>query len=164
MIDDPSLSLEFWRQIGVAALCGGVVGLERQLHGKPMDVRTGILVCVATTVFVMLGALIVGPQGDPSRVIGQVVVGVGFMGGGVIFTRNNTVQGLTSAAIIWLLAAIGCLAGLSMVAAPLLLTLATVSMVAIMERLERAIPALRKGAHAPSEVKAATTSHHPRGD
>ncbi len=155
-MSDPAMSLVFWRQLGVAALCGGVVGLERQLHGKAMGLRTGVLICVATAVFVMLGAQTAGDQGDPSRVVGQVVVGVGFLGGGVIFNKGQMVQGLTSAAIIWLLAAIGSLAGLGLVLSPLLLAFAAVAMVAGMERLERVVPALRKGAHAtPEDVKAA---------
>lgn len=148
---DPALTIEFWRQIAIAAVCGGVVGLERQLSGKPMGVRTGAIICVATAVFVLFGAPLAGSHGDPSRIIGQVVVGIGFLGAGVIFNRGDTVQGLTSASLIWLLGAIGSAAGLGLVWAPLLLTAAGAISVAGLDRLERHIPALRRGAHAPDE-------------
>ncbi|TFH30930.1 MAG: MgtC/SapB family protein, partial [Myxococcales bacterium] len=92
-MDELALSIDFWRQVAIAAVCGCAVGLERQLHGKPMGVRTGMLICVATALFVLFGTGLAGSHGDPSRVIGQVVVGIGFLGAGVIFNRGNTVQG-----------------------------------------------------------------------
>jgi putative Mg2+ transporter-C (MgtC) family protein len=151
-MDDIALSIDFWRQVAIAAACGGSVGLERQLHGKPMGVRTGMLICVATALFVLFGTHLAGSQGDPSRVIGQVVVGIGFLGAGVIFNRGDTVQGLTSASLIWLLGALGSAAGLGLVWTPLLLTTAAILAVAGLERLAHHVPALRRGAHAPGEL------------
>jgi putative Mg2+ transporter-C (MgtC) family protein len=151
-MDDPALSMDFWRQVAIAAACGGSIGLERQLHGKPMGVRTGVLICVATALFVLFGTRLAGSHGDPSRVIGQVVVGIGFLGAGVIFNRGDTVQGLTSASLIWLLGALGSAAGLGLVWTPLLLTTAAVVVVAGLERLARHVPALRRGAHAPEKL------------
>ena len=81
-MNDPALTLDFWRQIGLAAVCGAAIGLERQLHGKAMGVRTGLLICVATSMFASMGAAVVGTQGDPTRMIGQIAVGIGFLGGG----------------------------------------------------------------------------------
>lgn len=151
-MDELALSIDFWRQVAIAAVCGCAVGLERQLHGKPMGVRTGMLICVATALFVLFGTGLAGSHGDPSRVIGQVVVGIGFLGAGVIFNRGNTVQGMTSASLIWLLGALGSAAGLGLVWTPLLLTTAAVLAVAGLERLERYVPALRRGAHSPGEL------------
>jgi putative Mg2+ transporter-C (MgtC) family protein len=147
-MDDPALSILLWRQVAIAAVCGGAVGLERQLRGKAMGIRTGALICTATALFVLFGTQLAGSQGDPSRIIGQVVVGIGFLGAGVIFNRGPIVQGLTSASLIWLLGAIGSAAGLGWIWTPLLLTVAAVIVATGLDRIERHIPALRRGAHA----------------
>ncbi len=150
-MDDAALNIDLWRQVAIAAVCGAAIGLERQLRGKPMGVRTGILICAATSLFVLFGTQLADLQGDPSRIIGQVVVGIGFLGAGVIFNRGPTVQGLTTASLIWLLGAIGSAAGLGVVWTPLLLSAAAVAVVAGLERVERYVPALRQGAHASDE-------------
>ena len=107
-----------------------------------------MLICVATALLVLFGTRLAGSHGDPSRIIGQVVVGIGFLGAGVIFNRGDTVQGLTSASLIWLLGALGSASGLGLVWTPLLLTAAVVPAVAGLERLKRQVPALRRGAPA----------------
>jgi len=122
--------------------------MERQLRGKAMGVRTGILICVATSMFAYIGAAVVGTQGDPSRMIGQVAVGVGFLGGGAIINEGMTVHGLTSAAIIWLLAAIGSMVGLGLFWTPLFITIALLLVIVALDQLERRIPWLSRGAHA----------------
>jgi putative Mg2+ transporter-C (MgtC) family protein len=96
-------------QIGVALLCGTIVGLERQLRGKAIGIRTSILICLATQVFIRLSAelAVTGPVYDPTRVMGQIVTGVGFLGAGVIISKGGSVTGVTSAAVVWILAAIG---------------------------------------------------------
>jgi len=147
IMNDPAFTLEFWRQIGLAVVCGAAIGMERQLRGKAMGVRTGILICVATSMFAYMGAAVVGSQGDPSRMIGQVAVGVGFLGGGAIINQGMTVHGLTSAAIIWLLAAIGSMVGLGLFWAPLFVTIALLLVIVALDQLERHIPWLSRGAH-----------------
>src|SRR4029450_5383865 len=108
---DPG-SMEFWFRLGTAILCGGIIGLERQLRGKAAGIRTSILICLGTELFVTLGASFGGERVDPTRVLGQVVTGIGFLGGGVILAREGLVVGVTSAAVIWVLAAPGALIGL----------------------------------------------------
>jgi putative Mg2+ transporter-C (MgtC) family protein len=108
---DP-LTLNFWLSLGLTVLCGGVIGLERQLRGKPAGVRTSILVCMGTFLFVHLSRGLDGTGTDPTRVLGQVVTGIGFLGAGVTLSREGTVKGVTSAAVIWVLAAIGAAIGL----------------------------------------------------
>src|SRR5215212_10903261 len=105
---DPQTS-EFWLRLGTSVVCGGIVGLERQLRGKAAGIRTSILICLGTAVFVGLGASFSGERVDPTRVLGQVVSGIGFLGGGVILAREGAVVGVTSAAVIWVLAALGSL-------------------------------------------------------
>lgn len=92
---------------------GAIVGFERELKGCHAGLRTHALVCIGAAVFtlasVMLGG---GPNADISRIAGQVVVGIGFIGGGVIFKAKNRVTGLTTAASLWVAAGLGIMAGL----------------------------------------------------
>src|SRR5688500_9804511 len=112
MIFDELWDGELWARVGMALLCGGIVGLERQLRGKPAGIRTSALICIGTSMFVYLGRQLEGDHGDPARVVGQVVTGIGFLGAGVIMTRNGLLTGVTSAAVIWILAAAGAAIGL----------------------------------------------------
>ncbi|HSR36510.1 MAG TPA: MgtC/SapB family protein [Desulfurivibrionaceae bacterium] len=140
----------FWQRILVAILCGGIIGLERQLRGKPAGIRTSILICLGTEVFVALGALLsTGPGADPSRVVGQVVTGIGFLGAGVIMAKEGLVQGVTSAAVIWVLAAIGSAIGLGYEHGAVVLAVLTVGVLTGVELLENSFLMLREGVHAP---------------
>jgi putative Mg2+ transporter-C (MgtC) family protein len=107
---DPS-SPVFWRHIGTVFLCGGAIGLERQLRGKVAGIRTSILICLGTSFFVSLGVSLSPPPLDPTRVLGQVVTGIGFLGAGVILARGDRIVGVTTAAVIWVQAALGSLIG-----------------------------------------------------
>ena len=108
---DP-LARPFWLTVGFSVVCGAIVGLERQIRGKPAGVRTSILICLSTAVFIHLGVGATSGVADPTRVLGQVVTGVGFLGAGVILTREDAVSGVTTAAVIWVLAATGAAIGL----------------------------------------------------
>jgi putative Mg2+ transporter-C (MgtC) family protein len=136
-----------WTRVGMALLCGGIVGLERQLRGKPAGMRTSSLICLGTAVFVYFGVGLTGAQGDPSRVLGQVVTGIGFLGAGVIMTRNGLLTGVTSAAVIWLLAAVGSAIGLGRFGAALTLAVVSVAVLVGVEQLEHAFSSLRRGVH-----------------
>jgi putative Mg2+ transporter-C (MgtC) family protein len=142
---DPGAS-EFWLRLGTAILCGGIVGLERQLRGKAAGIRTSILICLGTQLFVALGASFAGDRVDPTRVLGQVVTGIGFVGGGVILAREGAIIGVTSAAVIWVLAALGSLIGLGHLLAAIVLTLTTVGLLIGVELLESIFRRLREGA------------------
>ena len=141
---DP-LGPSFWLHIGVAILCGAIVGIERQLRGKPTGVRTSILICLSTSLFVHLGARVEGGLADPTRVLGQVVTGVGFLGAGVILARGGVVTGVTTAAVIWALAAIGAVAGLGQYPAALALAVLTVLLLLGIQLLEYFFTRLRPG-------------------
>lgn len=141
---DP-LARPFWEMIGMALLCGAIVGLERQLRGKPAGVRTSILICASTSVFIHLGDVAAGTTGDPVRVLGQLVTGVGFLGAGVIMAREGTVTGVTTAAVIWVLAAIGAAIGLRLYLGALALALFTVGVLTGVELLESSIRRLARG-------------------
>src|SRR5512147_3025806 len=94
---------QFLTQVGVSLACGGLIGLERQMRGKAAGLRTSVLVVLGTQVFIWLGASVHGPTTDPTRVLGQVVTGVGFLGTGVILARGGTLIGVTTAAVVWVL-------------------------------------------------------------
>ena len=149
---DP-LALDFWIKIATTLLCGGVIGLERQLRGKPAGIRTSILICMGTCAYVSLAASINGVT-DQSRVLSQVVTGVGFIGAGVIMSKQGqranegVVIGVTSAAIIWVLAAIGATIGLNRLDAAIALTFVTVAVLVGVELLEASFLRLRRGVHA----------------
>jgi len=111
--------LEILTRLGIATLAGGAIGLNRELHGKPTGIRTlGIvglgsaLIVIASLNFDLAGG---ADRNAVSRVVQGVITGVGFLGAGVIFrqTDNNQVHGLTTAACIWLTAAIGIVCGVA---------------------------------------------------
>jgi putative Mg2+ transporter-C (MgtC) family protein len=144
---DPA-SIEFWIRVGTAFFCGGVIGMERQVRGKPAGIRTSVLICLGTCVFVILSTAFTGPDADPTRVLGQVVTGIGFLGAGVILTREGAVLGVTSAATIWMLAAIGATIGFGWIQAALALAGVTVGILIGVELLEASFVTLRRGVHA----------------
>ncbi len=140
--------LDFWIRIFITLLCGGVIGFERQMRGKPAGIRTSILICLGTEIFVALGMMVDREGVDPTRVMGQVVTGIGFLGAGVIMAREGLVRGVTSAAVIWMLAAIGATIGYGMIGQALGLTVVTVGVLIGVEMLENSFHWLRQGAHA----------------
>jgi len=148
---DP-LQIEFWQTVGVAVGCGAIVGFERQLRGKPAGIRTSILVCLGTTLFVKLGAMSSVDGGDPARVLGQIVTGIGFLGAGVMFTQGGTVLGVTTASVIWVLAAIGAVVGFGFFRGALALSLLIVAILAGLDMLETSVGWLARGVHSRRQV------------
>ncbi len=106
-------------RLAVAALLGGAIGLERELDEKAAGLRTHMLVASGSALFTLVGAYgfssFLGHgkvvSYDPSRIAAQIVTGIGFLGAGVIFRQGFTIRGLTTAASLWLVAAIGMAAG-----------------------------------------------------
>jgi putative Mg2+ transporter-C (MgtC) family protein len=145
-------SQEFWLHLGTALLCGGAIGLERQSRGKVAGVRTSILICVGTSLFVALGATMSSDRVDPSRVVGQVVTGVGFLGAGVILARDGRILGVTTAAVIWILAAIGCLVGLGLLFTAIVITLTVLAVLVGVEEVENLLER-RKGHRVSRELE-----------
>ncbi len=93
------------------ALVGGfIIGFERGWHHKSAGLRTNTLVAVGSALFVMLSINLTQEKGDVTRIVAQVVSGIGFLGAGIIFKEGLTVHGLTTAATVWCSSAIGCLA------------------------------------------------------
>jgi putative Mg2+ transporter-C (MgtC) family protein len=102
---------EFILRLLAALGAGLIIGLEREWQNKPAGIRTNALVSIGAGLFVMLSLNLSGNSGEQTRIIAQVVTGVGFLGAGIIFKEGSEVYGLTTAATIWCSAAVGCMAG-----------------------------------------------------
>jgi putative Mg2+ transporter-C (MgtC) family protein len=108
------LLLPFLIRCGIAAVCGGMIGLEREAKQKAAGFRTNILICVGSAMYMGIGLLLMPSNRadvDPTRIAAQVVTGIGFLGAGCIIHQRGRVTGLTTAATIWVVAAIGMVAG-----------------------------------------------------
>jgi putative Mg2+ transporter-C (MgtC) family protein len=101
-----AFQLVLFVRLALAILLGGAIGVERELKGKPAGLRTNILICLGAAAFTHLSMQIGGP-GDPGRIAAQILTGVGFIGAGTIMHTRGSVTGLTSAATIWVVSAIG---------------------------------------------------------
>ena len=117
---------EFCLRIGAAMLAGMIIGLERQLNRKTTGLRTNTLVALGSTLYVLLSLNITPEHGDITRIIGQVVTGIGFLGAGIIFREGANIHGLTTAATVWCSSAIGCMAGAGLFAESAIATVAIV--------------------------------------
>ena len=92
----------------LASILGGAIGLERELSGKPAGFRTNLLICVGAALLTELSVAIgASNDGDPGRIAAQIVSGIGFLGAGTIIQARGTVIGLTTAATLWVVSAIG---------------------------------------------------------
>jgi putative Mg2+ transporter-C (MgtC) family protein len=111
------MELDIWEfiiKISAAAFSGALMGLEREFKGKPAGLKTYSLVALGAATFIIISLLFESSDStDMTRIVGQVVVGVGFLGAGVILHDKNSsiVKGLATSATIWCSAAAGCLAG-----------------------------------------------------
>jgi putative Mg2+ transporter-C (MgtC) family protein len=102
---------EFTLRLFTALLAGLLIGFERQWHHKSAGLRTNTLVSVGSALFVLLSVILTqNGNGDVTRIIGQVVTGIGFLCAGIIFREGISVHGLTTAVTVWCCAAIGCVA------------------------------------------------------
>ncbi len=110
-----ALRLDLLIKLVIAVLLGGIIGFERELAGKPAGLRTNILICIGATLLMDMSiriGMVNGTRiGDPGRIAAQIVSGVGFLGAGTIMHSQGIVTGLTSAATIWVVAAIGMAVG-----------------------------------------------------
>lgn len=160
---DFSLPQETWTflyRILFAALLGGVLGLERDIHGRGAGLRTHLLVSAGAALFMILSIQIATleidtPAGvqrvtDPGRIAAQIVTGIGFLGAGVIIREGFTVRGLTTAACLWVAAAIGMASGIGMYLISASTALLALCALILLRKLERFY---RKDVYRDLEVK-----------
>jgi len=133
----------------VATMAGGMIGLERSYHGRPAGFRTHTLVCLASSLLMLLtmyqarwftGATLDTVRIDPTRMAQGVMTGIGFLGAGVIVREGLTVRGLTTAASIWITAAIGILAGTGFYSAVLMGSVITIGILTVFRKVESRMP------------------------
>jgi len=141
--------LKMFTHLLVATMAGGLIGLERSYHGRPAGFRTHTLVCVASSLLMLVtmyqakwftGAPLDTVRIDPTRMAQGVMTGIGFLGAGVIMREGLTVRGLTTAASIWITAAIGILAGAGFYSAVLMGSVITIGILTVFRKVENRMP------------------------
>lgn len=154
-----SMRLDLALKLATSVLAGGAIGLERQIAGKPAGLRTNILICLGSALLMDLSMNLAGPDGrvgDPARVAAQVVTGIGFLGAGTIMQSKGTISGLTSAATIWTVAAIGLTVGAGFYVEGLGATLLVMIVLLALGNLEHKLVRTRRTA--PMTVRAAANA------
>ena len=137
MISSPEL-VETILRLGVALVLGSAIGFERQWNQKMAGLRTNALVALGSCGFVVFSTMV--GQGDPTRVAGQVVSGIGFLGAGVIMKEGFTIRGLSTAASIWMTAAIGVIIGIGFYGAAISATVVMLTAMTALGQLEKVLP------------------------
>ena len=135
---------DFIVKVILALVLGGIMGLEREYNDKPAGYATNSIICLGAALFTMLSLYMAEMGGDPGRIAAQIVSGVGFLGAGAILREGNKISGLTTAAAVWLVAAIGMAVGFgqyilasSACAAAILMQLGVRRTLGLLERLRR---------------------------
>ncbi|WP_036678858.1 MgtC/SapB family protein [Daejeonella oryzae] len=120
-------------KILLAILCGTIIGFEREYHNKTAGLRTIILICMGSTIFTMV-SLKMG--GSDDRIAANIITGIGFIGAGVIFKNTYDVKGLTTAAVIWVTAAIGMIIGIDLYLMGVILSVVVLIILSFFSRIE----------------------------
>ena len=168
--------LEVAGRLLLGALLGGGIGLERQVHGRPAGFRTHLLVCVASVLLMTVSQSLGGGPGgdayrfDPGRLAAGAITGIGFLGAGVVLKSGLSVHGLTTAACLWIVSAIGLAVGGGLRFAAILSFAITLVSLWLLRYVEDRIPRLAYkyvtivvDREAPEEqLRAAVTAHGPR--
>lgn len=133
----------------LAALAGGLIGIEREKHGRPAGLRTHLLVCIGSTLLMLVSEGFTVKYGgldattplrlDPSRTAAQIVTGIGFLGAGVIIKEGLSVRGLTTAASLWLVAGIGMAFGMGLFWPAVMATVMAFCFLVFLKKLEPVI-------------------------
>ncbi len=135
-LDWPLIQQQFVR-ILAAVLLGGLIGLEREFRDKSAGFRTIILICVGACIFSIISQVIGGPDWNSTRIAAQIVSGIGFLGAGAILYDRTTVLGLTTAATIWAVAAIGMAVGFGQLALGVLGTVTILIALFVFDLIEK---------------------------
>lgn len=147
--DFTALHLELLARLAAAVLAGGLIGLERSYHGRPAGFRTHTLVCLTSALLMLVTVyqpLWFQPTDgqnvniDPTRMVQGIMTGIGFLGAGVIFKEGLSVRGLTTAASIWITAAIGVLIGVGFFFAAVAAVVLTLGTLGVFRKIESLVP------------------------
>ena len=135
----PITDIELIRRLVTAALLGAALGFEREMRQKDAGLRTNILIAVGAALFTLMSIEISGPSGDPGRIAAQIVTGIGFLGAGAIIRTDSGIQGLTTAATVWVNAAVGLAAGGGQYHLAFIATGITLAALLVLHPIERTI-------------------------
>lgn len=155
------LRLDLLIRLLLAAVLGGLIGLEREISGKPAGLRTNILICVGAALLTEL-SLGIGlltperPNADPARIAAQIVSGIGFLGAGTIIQARGSVVGLTTAATLWVVAAIGMAVGAAAYVEAIGTSVLVIAVLVVLRRLEEGLEQRREQMRLRVAVGAAT--------
>ena len=142
-----SLFNQYWSTIEIilkllmAMFCGGAIGFERELSRKAAGLRTNVLICMGAALYMIVSRHISGgaPYTDPARLVAQVVTGIGFLGAGVIMQSRGSITGLTTAATIFLVGALGISIGEGMFGIAAISTALIIGVLVLLRRVEHQI-------------------------
>lgn len=141
-------------KVGVALLVGTLIGIEREYRGKLAGIKTNALICSASAIFTAVSLLMAeygtpapATRADVTRITAQIVSGIGFIGAGAIFKSSSKVQGLTTAAVIWTVAALGILIGYGVFLATIIITIVFIAFLSIVAYMERRFFRTHGGPH-----------------
>src|SRR3954465_2290791 len=124
----------------LAAILGGIIGIEREIRDKPAGLRTNILICVGSTLFMSISTKVAELLGgDPTRIAAQIISGIGFLGAGAVLHSHGFVLGLTTAATIWVVAGIGMALGSGFYGTAVFTTLMTIVTLTLLSFVEHRI-------------------------
>lgn len=143
-ISMPTGTVDILFRLSAAAAFGGVIGFERDVHGRSAGLRTHLLVCVGSALFMLLSLTVANLlegasiRVDPGRIASQIVTGIGFLGAGVVIKQGASVRGLTTAACLWVTAALGMAVGGGMYVVSAFVTMLTILTLVGLNVLERA--------------------------
>jgi len=129
----------FGPKLLTSLICGLIIGVERELKGKVAGIRSNLLICLGVTLFTSASFYYaqLNPNIDPTRIIGQIITGIGFLGGGAIYRSENRIIGYTTAAFIWCMSAIGVLIGSGLYSLSIGITIGIVLVTLLLEKLEK---------------------------
>ncbi|CAN5758154.1 hypothetical protein BH11BAC4_BH11BAC4_01570 [soil metagenome] len=139
---DITLYFEEAAQVSIAFVIGAIIGLEREFRSKPAGFRTMILICVGACLYTILSKESGG--GNTDRIASNIVTGIGFIGAGVIFKEGITVNGLTTAALIWITAALGMAIGYHNYPLAIVVSIMVVIALFVLEPVQRFINRFHK--------------------
>jgi putative Mg2+ transporter-C (MgtC) family protein len=142
-----TLNLLSWPPLLIAAklvlamICGGAIGVEREINRKPAGLRTNVLICFGAALYMIVSRQISGgaPYTDPARLAAQVVAGIGFLGAGVILQARGSVTGLTTAATIFVVGAVGISAGEGLFGLAVFSTVLIILVLVVLRKVETAV-------------------------
>ena len=121
----------------VAAILGGLIGLERQLRHKPAGLRTNMFICFGAAMFTVLSKQLAGTEADSARIAAQIIPGIGFIGAGSILHSRGSVTGLTTASTLFVVAGVGMAVGGGLYIAAIFATVLILMALAVLGKLER---------------------------